>query len=418
MMCRSQRGKVNVTMIHADISNVWGAISLQDLLGIEQEIFAAHMAAAEQKCAALLPEQEMLEKICGTARRIRENSDVLVVLGAGGNCLGIRGVLELLQGPDRNLKNLSVIFAGNSLSTRQWKQVRENLEGKRFSVLILSGPGDGRESLLILRDLKWTLDRKYGTDESSRRIIAAASAADERLNRMAQAYGWDCFEIPSGCGGSFGVLSAAGLLVMEAAGLDASAMWQGAAEAQKELDLRSFENPVWLYAAVRNLMLRCGKTMELVSAWEPGFSNFGAWWRQLFLEGEGRGLIPVSALLPGDNHLLERMLQGQRENFLETMVQFAPVEESCIISLDANNLDELNHLSDRMLSDLEEETCLQTLDHRVDQGIGMIALECGALEERTLGQLICFLELSCVVSAYTLGVCPREKTEEAREEEA
>ena len=316
-----------------------------------------------------------------------------------------------------NLKNLSVVFAGNSLSTRQWKQLRENLEGKRFSVLILSGPGDGRESLLMLRDLKWTLDRKYGTDESSRRIIAAASSADERLNRMAQAYGWDCFEIPAGCGGSFGVLSAAGLLVMEAAGLDASALWQGADEARKELDLRSFENPVWLYAAVRNLMLRCGKTMELVSAWEPGFGCFGAWWRQLFLEGEGRGLIPVSALLPGDNHLLERMLQGQRENFLETMVQFAPVEESCIISLDANNLDELNDLSDRMLSDLEEETCLQTLENRMDQGIGMITLECGDLEERTVGQLICFLELSCAVSAYTLGVCPWEKTEEPQEEE-
>ena len=322
----------------------------------------------------------------------------------------LKGLMEVAQ-------NSRVPYVAACALQENEPQVRENLEGKRFSVLILSGPGDGRESLLILRDLKWTLDRKYGTDESSRRIIAAASAADERLNRMAQAYGWDCFEIPAGCGGSFGVLSAAGLLVMEAAGLDASAMWQGAAEAQKELDLRSFENPVWLYAAVRNLMLRCGKTMELVSAWEPGFSSFGAWWRQLFLEGEGRGLIPVSALLPGDNHLLERMLQGQRENFLETMVQFTPVEDSCIISLDANNLDELNHLSDRMLSDLEEETCLQTLDHRVDQGIGMIALECGALEERTVGQLICFLELSCAVSAYTLGVCPWEKTEEAQEEE-
>ena len=170
----------------------------------------------------------------------------VLVLGTGGNCLGIRGVLELLQGPDRNLKNLSVIFAGNSLSTRQWKQVRENLEGKRFSVLILSGPGEGRESLLMLRDLKWILDRKCGTDESSRRIIAAASGEDERLNRMAQAYGWDCFAIPSGCGGSFGVLSAAGLLVMEAAGLDASAVWQGAHN--KESSIRSFAKACFQYA--------------------------------------------------------------------------------------------------------------------------------------------------------------------------
>ena len=404
-------------MIHVDISNIWGEVALQDLLGIEQEIFAAHMAVAEQADALQLPEEAERDRICLTARWIRENSDALVVLGTGGNCLGIRGVLELLQGPDRNLKGMPVLFAGNSLSTRQWKQLRENLEGKRFSVLILSGPGDNRESLLMLRDLKWTLDRKYGTDESSRRIVAAASAEDERLNRMAQAYGWDCFAIPSGNSGSFGVLSAAGLLVMEAVGLDASALWQGADEVGQELDLRSFENPVWLYAAVRNLMLRCGKTMELVSAWEPGFTSFGAWWQRLFLEGEGRGLISVGTLMPAGNEMMGRMEKGGRNNVMETQVSFAIPEESCIISLDANNLDELNDLSDRMLSDLEQEAYLQTLDDRVDRGIGMITMECGPLEERTVGQLICFLELSCAVSSYTMGVCHFEKQEETRDEE-
>ena len=361
-------------MIHVDISNIWGELSLQDLLGIEQEIFAVHANVPEwTPCGDV-------ERIQTAAVAIREQSQACVVLGS---CLGARAVVELLQGPSRNhfAEGPEVYFAGTSLSTRQWNELKELLEGKDFSVIVVSRDEMVRECAVTLRGLKWILERKYGTDECRRRIFTVTNSPESTLGQMAASQGWECFfqEADS-------VLSPAGLLPMAASGIDVSALLTAAVRARQEFDLRSFENPVWLYAAVRKLMGRCGKHREYVVSWEPGFRCFGQWWQQLFLTSADTP-IPVSLTFPGDKNI------AQGNSFFETILRFAPGTRPHIIGYDVCNLDGLNEFADSTLDFMEEQDYADTLEAHADSGIPYISMECDVLDAATVGELVAFLEL-------------------------
>ena len=278
-------------MIKVDISNIWGELSLRDLLSIESELSAAHMTVTDRNGAGSeylgwmdLPDRAPTAehmRILAAAHQIRQTSDVLVVVGIGGSYLGARAAIELLQGKNRNLRrgkgDPQIFFAGNSLSTRAWNELMRLLEGKDFSVCVISKSGTTLESAIAFRNLKWMLERRYGTAQAKRRIYAITDKTKGALRQMADGEGWESFVIPGDVGGRFSVLTPVGLLPMAVAGIDIVAVLRGAAKAKKEYDLRSFENPVWLYAAVRNLMLRQGKAIELLCAFEPDFAMMGSW---------------------------------------------------------------------------------------------------------------------------------------------
>ena len=410
-------------MIKVDISNVWGELSLRDLLSIEAEISAAHMTVSERSGAGNeylgwmdLPDRAPTAehmRILAAAHRIRETSDALVVVGIGGSYLGARAAIELLQGPNRNLRwgkgDPMILWAGNNLSTRSWEELQRLLEGKDFSICVISKSGTTLEPAIAFRNLKWMLERRLGTAQAKRRIYAITDAENGALRQMADEEGWESFIIPSDVGGRFSVLSPVGLLPMAAAGLDVMSMLKGAAKAKKECDLRSFENPVWLYAAVRNLMHRRGLAIELLESFEPGFAMMGAWWQQLFGESEGKdgqGLFPACAELTRDLHSLGQMIQEGRRNLFETMIRFDPPARKTTIVEDIRDLDGLNYLAGKSLAFVEEQAFQGTMAAHADGGCPVITIDCGALTEENVGGLFWFFELSCAVSAYLLGVNP------------
>ena len=410
-------------MINVDISNVWGDISLPDLLGIEQEIGAAHRMLTEGTGAGAqfrgwlkLPCRETteeLERIRNAAQTIRANSDVCVVVGIGGSYLGPRAAVELLQGPNRNIGrgkgDPQIFFAGNSLSTRHWNELMRLLEGKDFSVIVISKSGTTLEPAIAFRGLRWLLERRYGTDEAARRIYAVTDPETGALRQMATEENWETFAIPAGVGGRFSVLSPVGLLPMAVAGIDILEVLNGAMDAKEECDLRSFENPAWLYAGVRNALYRKGKLIEVFASFEPGFRAFGGWWQQLFGESEGKegkGIFPVTAELTADLHSLGQLIQEGQRNLFETMVRFDGPQKEYLIGSDWKNLDGLNYLEGKSLDYVDRMAFEGTAAAHEEGGVPVITVDCGELTDRKVGELFFFLQLACGISAYTLGVNP------------
>ena len=410
-------------MINVDISNIWGEVALPDLLAIESEVAAAHEMLLEGTGAGSqyrewmnLPSREPNPeafRILLAAERIRNDSEVCVVVGVGGSYLGSRAAMELLQGPNHNIGkgkgDPQIFFAGNTVSTRSWNELMRLLKDKDFSVIVISKSGTTMEPAMAFRSLRWMLERKYGTDGANKRIYAVTDPVDGALRQMAEEKGWESFSIPVGVGGRYSVLTAAGLLPMAVAGLDILEMLQGAMDAKENYALGSFENPVWQYAAVRNLLYRGGKAIEILESFEPGFKLFGAWWQQLFGESEGKAgkaLFPATAELTADLHSIGQLIQEGKRNLIETMVRFDPPENKVTIDSDWKDLDGLNYLEGKTLDFVEEKAFLGTVSAHVDGGVPVIVMDCGELNERTLGELFYFMELSCGVSAYLLGVNP------------
>ena len=409
-------------MIKVDISNVWGQVSLPELLSMEKEVFAAHQTLTEGNGAGNdflgwleLPVNEPtdeMKRISATAKRIRANSDVFVVIGIGGSYLGPRAAIELLQGSNHNIGkgkgDPQIFFAGNGLSTRAWNELMRLLEGKDFSIAIISKSGTTTEPAIATRALVSMLKAKYGAG-AKERIFAITDPCKGALRQMATEEGWETFVIPADVGGRFSVLTPVGLLPLAVAGIDINAVMSGAFDAKQDYDLRSFENPVWLYAAVRNLLYRRGKCIEILESYEPGFKMMGGWWQQLFGESEGKdgkGLFPVTAEFTADLHSLGQMIQQGERNIFETMVRFAPPVEAAFIAADEKDLDGLNYLAGKTLDFVDEQAFRGTLAAHVDGGVPVITVDMGTLDDKKLGEMFYFFELSCGVSAYILGVNP------------
>ena len=410
-------------MIKVDISNVWGQLSLPDLLATEKEVFNAHQTLTEGSGEGndflgwlnlpVAEETEEIRRIRAAAKQIRETSDVFVVIGIGGSYLGPRAAIELLQGANHNIGkgkgNPQIFYAGNGLSTRGWNELQRLLEGKDFSIAIISKSGTTTEPAIATRALRWMLERKYGTEGAKKRTYAITDPVKGALRQMAEEEGWETFVIPPNVGGRYSVLTAVGLLPMAVAGIDPMEVMAGAVQAKKDYDVRSFENPVWLYAATRNLLYRHGKAIEILESFEPSFKMMGGWWQQLFGESEGKdgkGIFPVSAELTADLHSLGQMIQQGERNIFETMVRFDAPENKMVIGGDYKNLDGLNYLGGKTLDFVDEQAFRGTLAAHVDGGVPVITVDMGRLDARKLGELFYFFELSCGISAYMLGVNP------------
>ena len=412
-------------MISVDISNIWGALSLADLLGVEKDISLAHQKVLGQleETAPLgwltLPEEdsEELTLIQQTAERIRESSDVCVVMGMGGAVLGARAAMDLLQGVNRNFGrgrgNPQMFFTGSSLSSRHWNELLRLLEDRDFSVIAISKSGTTLESGIALRGLRWTLERRYGTEEAARRIYAVTDGESGPLLDMATFAGWQTFAIPSQIPSHFGLFTAGGLLPLAVAGIDIAEFLRGAKAALRDYDLRSFENPLWLCAGVRSALQRRGTAAELLAGFEPGFRSFGRWWQDLFSWSEGclgKGLLPLSGEYPADLHILGPMVQTCGGKLLETLVRFDSPEGGHTIGSEINDAGGLNYLAGKQLDQVEEQAFCAAAAAHADGGVPVITMDCGDLCEATLGELFGFWQLCCSISACALGADPGDQT--------
>lgn len=387
-------------MISVDISNVWGAISLPELLTMEKDVAAAHMAMPEGAGlrSVLRASRGAEARLQAAARQIRQDAQVCVVVGGGSAAQGVRAVLELLQSDGEGKQDREapqILFAGNSLSTRQWNALTALLEGRDFALILLPDPGTGPQATIAFRGLRWLLERKYGTDEAGARIYAVTAGEEDPLHRMAEEANWTHFVIPGEISPDAAVLSPAGLLPMAAAGVDIGALLEGAEAAAADCDLRSFENPLWLYAGVRSALYRKGKTMELLGCFEPGFRAMADWWQQLFA-GAG-GSFPVAEELPGGALPEQRLRAG---DLMETLIRFDPTQKEYPIGSDWKDPESLKTLEGKPLSWAEALAFQQILEDHEEQGVPVLTMDCGPLEAGSLGSLLSFLLQARMLCAH------------------
>ncbi len=356
-------------------------------------------------------EEHIRIKAC--AERIREMSDVLIVVGIGGSYLGARAVIEYLNTPYHNqIKdgNPEVYFLGNSFSGGELNTVLKLCEGKRVSLNVISKSGTTTESAVAFRILREYMEKRYGREEAAKRIVATTDAERGALLSLAKQEGYECFVVPDDVGGRFSVLTAVGLLPAAVAGIDTDKLLDGAVAQREEIFEKGLESAAYKYAVLRNIMLNRGKTNELLVSYDPDFRYMGEWFKQLFGESEGKdkkGLFPASVTYSSDLHSLGQFVQDGTPVLFETIVRpTAEDKNSPIIPFDEENGDGLNFLSGTTMDDINEKAMMGTLLAHRDGGTESIIIDFGGKDAYSLGELIYFFFASCAISGYILGVNP------------
>ena len=356
-------------------------------------------------------DKEEFARIKAAAKKIRRQSQVLVVIGIGGSYLGARAVIELLASPNYNLKQKNtpdIYFAGNGLSTDALLELIALIGERDFSVNVISKSGTTTEPAVAFRIFQAMLEEKYGPEGARERIYATTDKARGALKGLADQEGYEEFVVPDDVGGRYSVLTAVGLLPIAAAGLDIDQLMAGAQRAMEALSAPDLDNPAWQYAAARNALYESGKKVELLACYEPSFRFFSEWWKQLYGESEGKenkGLFPASVEFTADLHSMGQYIQQGERLMFETVVKFAPKGEF-IIPNDPANVDGLNFLSGKPLAFVAEQAMRGTILAHVDGGVPNILLELPAISEDTVGELIYFFEYVCGLSGYLLKVNP------------
>ena len=357
-------------------------------------------------------DKEEFARIQAAAKRIQQQSQVLVVIGIGGSYLGARAVIELLGSPNYNLKQKNtpdILFAGNGLSTDALLETISLIGDRDFSVNVISKSGTTTEPAVAFRIFKQMLEEKYGKEGARERIYATTDKARGALKGLADQEGYEEFVVPDEVGGRYSVLTAVGLLPIAVAGIDIKALMDGAAQAMEALSAPGADNPAWQYAAARHALYEGGKKVELLACYEPCFRFFAEWWKQLYGESEGKegkGLLPASVEFTADLHSMGQYIQQGQRILLETVVKFSKSRRTITIPNDPDNVDGLNFLTGKPLQFVAEQAMRGTLLAHVDGGVPNLVVEADARDERTVGQLIYFFEYACGLSGYLLGVNP------------
>lgn len=406
-------------MINVDISNVWNCVSLPELLGSEKEVFDAHNLLCDHKPGGpdflswlTMPPSlstRYVHSIRAAADRICDESDVLVVCGTGGPFQGARAAIELYCGKNHNLRcsGPQVLFVGDSLSGRQWVELTQLLDDRDYSLHLISADGRDLCANVVSRGLRWLLERKYGPATKSR--ITVSTTVGSPLHRMAQEEGYELFPLPRELGGIHSVLSAAALLPMAVAGIDPQSVLDGAARCCREMDIRSFENPVWLYAAARHVLSRKGRSKELLCFFDHDLEALGSWWqRQVWRHGcrEDVGITVETALLPGDLEALQQMVASGRSGTFETVLHFTPISKQIPVEMDWKDYDGLGFLSGKNLEQVQRQFMQSMTDAHNDGGVPILDIQAGDLTAETMGGLFCFFELSSALTAAICGIDP------------
>ncbi len=357
-------------------------------------------------------DKEEFERVKAAAERIREQADVLIVIGIGGSYLGARAAIEFLKSPLYNsLKKDTpdIYYAGNSISPTYLNEILSICEGKSVAVNVISKSGTTTEPALAFRILKQMLERRYGKAGAKERIYCTTDKSKGTLKALADEEGYECFVIPDDVGGRFSVLTPVGLLPIAAAGCDIDKLMAGARAAQNAY-LAPFEsNDCYQYAALRNIFYRKGKQVEMVVSYDPAFAMMNEWYKQLFGESEGKdgkGLFPASAIFSTDLHSMGQYIQDGSRLMFETVIDIKHPRHDLFLEPDAQNADGLNFLTGQNMSVVNRRALEGTILAHTEGGVPNIVLELPDTGEETLGELIYFFEKACAVSGYLLGVNP------------
>ena len=355
-------------------------------------------------------DKEEYARIKETAAKIRRNSEVLLVIGIGGSYLGARAAIEFIDSPLYNNKKKNtpdIYFIGNNISSTYLSEVIDIIEGRDFSINVISKSGSTTEPAIAFRIFKDMIEKKYGEADAKNHIFVTTDKTKGTLKGLALEKGYESFVVPDDIGGRFSVLTAVGLLPVAVAGIDPDAMMQGAADAR--MDTLTPENDCYKYAIDRTLMLRKGKSIEMLITYEPSGVSFSEWWKQLFGESEGKnqkGLFPASATFSTDLHSLGQYIQDGARSMFETVLKCTEVKRKITIEEEADNTDGLNFLAGRTLQYVNDCAFLGTVLAHTDGGTPNLVIEFDAYDAYHFGYLVYFFEMAVAISGYLLGVNP------------
>jgi glucose-6-phosphate isomerase len=362
-----------------------------------------------------LPEaydKEEFARIKAAAEKIKKNSEVLIVIGIGGSYLGARAVIELLRSPFYNSikkDTPDIYYAGNNLNAAYLNEVIGILGDRDFSVNVISKSGTTTEPALAFRVMRDLVEKKYGKEGAKERIFCTTDKARGTLKGLADREGFETFVVPDDVGGRFSVLTAVGLLPIAVAGCDIDRLMSGARSAMAECAKPYAENDCLRYAAIRNILAKKGKTVELMVSYDPAFAMFSEWFKQLFGESEGKdrkGLFPASVTFSTDLHSLGQFVQDGARIMFETVVDIKTPKSDFFLEADAENLDGLNFLTGQNLSEVSRKAFEGTVLAHSEGGVPNVVLELDAIDEENVGYMIYFFEKACAVTCYLTGVNP------------
>lgn len=398
-------------------------ISDSDYAAISAEVKAAQKTLRDKSGAGNdflgwvdLPvnyDKEEFARIEKAAAKIRKDSQVLIVIGIGGSYLGARAAIEFCKSQNYNLlckDTPQIFFSGNSISSAALGELVALCEGKDFSVNVISKSGTTTEPAISFRIFRELLEKKYGKEEAAKRIYVTTDKAKGTLKALSDEQGYETFVVPDDVGGRYSVLTAVGLLPIAAAGIDIAKMMQGAADARAAFTSDELsKNDCAKYAAVRNILYRKGKSVEMMVAYEPDYTMMNEWFKQLYGESEGKdgkGLFPASAVFSTDLHSMGQYIQEGERVMFETAVVFSKPKSEVTIGTDASNADGLNFLAGKTMAYVNRKAFEGTVLAHVDGGVPNVVLEVDEMDAYNFGYLVYFLEKACAISGYTLGVNP------------
>jgi glucose-6-phosphate isomerase len=361
-------------------------------------------------------DREEFERIKKAAEKIKNDSEILIVIGIGGSYLGAKAAIEFLSHsfynnlPKEKRKTPEIYFAGTNMSSTYLKHLIELVGNRDFSVNVISKSGTTTEPAIAFRVFKKMLEDKYGKEEAGKRIYATTDKVKGALKTLSDTEGYETFTVPDNVGGRFSVLTAVGLLPIAAAGINIDELMAGARDAMNDYSGNSFEeNQTLQYAAIRNILHRKGKDMEILVNYEPRLHYFSEWWKQLFGESEGKdgkGLYPSSVDFSADLHSLGQYIQEGKRTMFETVVSIGKPECEYIIESDRDNLDGLNFIAGKSLDYVNKKATEGVILAHIDGGVPNLAVDIPEVTPYHLGYAFYFFEKACGVSGYLLGVNP------------
>ena len=356
-------------------------------------------------------DKEEFERIKAAAKRIQKKCDVFIAIGIGGSYLGARAAIELLKSPFyNNLKKDTpdIYFVGNNISPTYLSEVLSICEGKDICVNVISKSGTTTEPARAFRIFKELLEKKYGKEEARTRIFATTDKARGTLKELSDTEGYETFTIADDVGGRYSVLTAVGLLPIAVAGCDIDKIMEGAKKAQ-EIYSKDDGNDCYTYAALRNIMFRKGKAVEMLVSYDPSFTMMAEWFKQLFGESEGKdgkGLFPSACTFSTDLHSLGQFIQDGSHIIFETVVDIKNPKQDIFLENDKENLDGLNFLTNQNMSVVNRKAFEGTVLAHTEGGVPNVVIEVDRLDEENFGEIVYFFEKACAISGYLLGVNP------------
>ena len=409
-----------------DYSKTAGFIREEEIVNMKKAVLGAKEVLTEKTGAGNdflgwidLPvdyDKDEFDRIKKAAEKIKGDSDVLLVIGIGGSYLGARAAIEFLSHsfynvlPKGERKTPEIYFVGNNISSKYIKDLQDVLEGKDFSINIISKSGTTTEPAIAFRVFKDMLIKKYGREEANKRIYATTDKAKGALKNLATEEGYESFVVPDDVGGRFSVLTAVGLLPIAVSGADIDQLMEGAAAARKTaLEAEYEKNPALLYAAVRNILLRKGKQVEIVANYEPSLHYVSEWWKQLYGESEGkdqRGIFPAAVDLTPDLHSMGMHPQDGARIMFETVLSVEESPAEIVLQKEDVDTDGMNYLAGHTVDFVNKSAMNGTILAHTDGNVPNLMVKIPSQDAYSLGQLFYFFEFACGVSGYLLGVNP------------